>query len=189
MARTISSDARQRLRDAGLWEEYQRYYELLKGQGTRPAPARVQALDLFDRVLEGTLTVPQLYTSDGHVAPLEEVTPSSSGSASPSSTPACPDADLAVLRRKKAVRPMAEFRWVLRNIDEPEIDLDSCPDYEAWKILRYCNENPALFRDLLAEYERRGFSRDNGEDRRDAPLDGDDIIADIDKLRKAGVVK
>ncbi len=175
MSRTVDPIFKQNLLDQGLWDEYRRFYESEVAAGARPNAARKTAMEAFNAVLAGEKSVADLRTDQP--APTVMTT-------APASAP-----DFTLLKRKKPARPMVEFRWVLRNMDEAEIDMASCPDYEAWKILRYCQENPAMFRDLLAEYERRGFSRDNGEDRRDAPLDGDDIIADIDKLQKAGVVK
>ena len=75
-------------------------------------------------------------------------------------------------------------RWVARNIDNPAVDPEDCPDSFAWTLLRQCRQNPEfvgffiekLWVKLLASTAR------NGDDDADKDIDGAPTIRIIEKI-------
>lgn len=165
---------RTRLEERGLWIAFREWRRDLKQRlGMEPKAARETANRIFRRVLAGEVDVATLRDANGlPVVPGEEARPA----------PTAPKDAMAALRGKKPVRPSVGFRWVLRNLREAEPDAATCPDLESWNTLQLCRENAAMMQQLTVEFYRRGFSRDEGDDRANEAIDGQDEIDVLDRL-------
>ena len=165
---------RTKLEERGLWVAFREWRRDLKSMlGMAPKDARATANAVFRRVLAGDVAPDALRDKDGRpVIPGEDAP----------RPPTAPEDALAALRLKKPVRPSVGFRWVLRNLREERPDMESCPDLESWNTLQLCRDNAAMMQQLTVEFYRRGFSRDDGDDRKPEELDGQDEVDALDLL-------
>ena len=123
MAGRINSVTKERLKDAGLWGEFLTRRDELQEEGFKPDDARTMAASEMLARCDGT-------DSDGSRVGTDVAN-------DPTGLPMAP----AELEGKASAEPEV-IRWVARNIDNPTVDVEGCPDSFAWTLLRQCRENP-----------------------------------------------
>lgn len=87
--------------------------------------------------------------------------------------------ELEIAPEALADRACAEpeiVRWVSRNIDNPVVDPEDCPDAFAWTLLRQCRANPAFIGFFIEKLwakllpSRSGQEKDSGDGAKDGAV-------------------
>jgi hypothetical protein len=166
MAGRISSVTKERLKDAGLWGAFLTRRDELQEEGFKPDDARTMAASEILARCDGP-------DSDG----------SRVGTGIANDRTVLPMAP-AELEGKVSAEPEV-LRWVARNIDNPTVDVEGCPDSFAWTLLRQCRENPPFrlffIEKLWAKLIPSRLQQD--VDKNDKSYDGTPTIELIERIR------
>jgi len=204
----LREDLKQKLKEAGQWDEYIRYRDELKGQGLSPKEAQLKAVEkFFNNPLEvigqsGKKFKGKNEESSGSLANKgSESSPERSGTVIgvsvqgqaeansvqlPGSTP-LPFVDLEVFEGKQATE-VEVIRWVARNMMVSNPSAEECPDATAWALLAHCRMSPLAVAEFWkTTYTKLLPSRAQMEAQKgDNETDGSKTLQIISELRKIG---
>ena len=172
----LREDLKQKLKEAGQWDEYIRYRDELKGEGLSPKEAQLKAVEKFFN------NPPEVIGQSGKKfkgkneessGPLANKGSESSSARSGTviggvsaqgksevkdgsqagSTP-LPFVDLEVFEGKQATE-VEVIRWVARNMMVSNPSTEECPDATAWALLAHCRMSPLA----VAEFWKTTYTK------------------------------
>lgn len=163
----VAQEVKVELQLAGVWKDFIHYRDKLNREsGLKPAETTKLALAKF-RGEKNSLTPPTPEGADP--SPVD----------SPLPPPAC--------LKSRRCSEVESIRWAADNIDEPEVDPETCPGSAAWTLLNLCKgSNSFLIAFMQNTWTKLLPSRATfDDDDNQAEVDGKPTIDLIDRLRKA----